>query len=61
MFKIICNEIVCDNKNIIYYMFEATDPTMCGGCKNNIKPIKMTKAEYEKIFDYDPFEIQTII
>ena len=61
MFKIICNEISCNNKNVIYYMPDATDPTLCGGCKNNLKPIKMNKTEYEKVFDYDPFEIKTII
>ena len=61
MYKIICKTENCENKDIAYYIPEPTDPTMCGGCKTDIKPIKMTKTEYDKVFDYDPFEIKPII
>jgi hypothetical protein len=60
MYKLICKTEKCDNQEITYYIPEATDPTMCGGCKTNLKPIKMTKTEFDKIFDYDPFLITPI-
>ena len=55
MFKLICNQNECANKDVIYYMPEATNPTMCGACKEDITPIKITQEEYELVFDYDPF------
>jgi hypothetical protein len=57
MFKIICKTENCLNKDITYYSPESTDPTMCGGCKTDIKPVKMTKTEFDKVFDYDPYQI----
>jgi len=60
MFKIICKDFDCANKDITYYMPEASDPTMCGGCKTDIKPIKITKTEYDKVFDYDPYKVNEL-
>ena len=60
MFKILCKETDCVNKDITYYLPNATDPTMCGGCKNDIKPIKMSKTEFDKVFDYDPYAKNSI-
>jgi len=61
MYKIICNKEFCENKNITYYMKEATNPTMCGGCKSNLIPELMSQEEYDAVFDYDPFaEIEII-
>ena len=55
MFKLICDKNDCTNKDIVYYMKDATNPSMCGGCKENIAPIEMTQEEYESTFDYDPY------
>jgi hypothetical protein len=61
MYKIICNQNECANKDIVYYMPEATNPTMCGGCKSDLKPELMSQEEYDAVFDYDPFaKIETI-
>jgi hypothetical protein len=57
MFKLICDKNDCANKNILYYMKEATNPSMCGGCKENIIPTEMTQEEYNQVFDYDPYAI----
>ena len=57
MLKLICNKEECANKNIPYYMKEATNPSMCGGCKEDITPIEMTQEEYDSVFDYDPFAV----
>jgi hypothetical protein len=57
MFKAICIKDNCDNKDVVYYMPEATNPTMCGGCKEDITPIEMTQEEYDSVFDYDPFAV----
>ena len=55
MFKLICNKQECTNKGIAYYMSEATNPTMCGGCKSDLIPELMSQEEYDAVFDYDPF------
>jgi hypothetical protein len=55
MYKLICNKEECTNKDIIYYMPDPTNPTICGGCKDTILPIEMTQEEYDSVFDYDPF------
>jgi hypothetical protein len=57
MLKLICNKEECGNKDIVYYMPEVTNPSMCGGCKQGIVPIEMSQAEYDDVFDYDPFAI----
>ena len=61
MYKILCKETDCENKDQTYYVIEPTDPTMCGGCKTNIKPIKMSKTEFDKVFDYNPYETNNAI
>jgi hypothetical protein len=55
MLKLICNQNECANKNIPYYMKEATNPSMCGGCKQSIIPVEMSQEEFDVVFDYDPF------
>jgi hypothetical protein len=60
MFKIICNSQDCANKNVIYYFTDISESTTCGGCKNELKAIKMTKTEYEKTFDYDPYKVNEL-
>jgi hypothetical protein len=57
MFKIICDKENCNNKDITYYMPDATNPTMCGGCKDAVVPVEMSQAEFDSVFDYDPFAI----
>lgn len=57
MFKLICDKESCNNKNVVYYMPEATNPSMCGGCKKNISPTEITQEEYDSVFDYDPFAV----
>jgi hypothetical protein len=57
MFKIICEKENCNNKDITYYMPDATNPSMCGGCKDAVVPVEMTQEEYDQVFDYDPFAI----
>ena len=57
MFKIICDKNDCANKDITYYMKEATDPSMCGGCKQGIVPVEMSQTEFDDVFDYDPFAV----
>jgi hypothetical protein len=61
MFEIICEKENCNNKDVIYYIPEPTDPTMCGGCKTNLKPIKMSKTKFDKVFDYNPYETNNAI
>jgi len=60
MFKVICLAENCANKNIIYYIPEPSNLTMCGGCKLNIIPIKMSNKEFNEVFDYDPYKEPTI-
>jgi hypothetical protein len=55
MFKLICDKNDCTNKDIVYYMKDATNPSMCGGCKQSIIPVKMSEEEFDDVFDYDPF------
>jgi hypothetical protein len=55
MFKLICNKEECANKDIIYYIPDATNPSMCGGCKQDIVPVEMSQEEFDEVFDYDPF------
>jgi hypothetical protein len=57
MFKIVCDKNDCANKGIIHYMKEATDPSMCGGCKQDIVPVEMSQQEFDEVFDYDPFAV----
>jgi hypothetical protein len=57
MLKLICNKTSCNNKDVVYYMIDATNPSMCGGCKQNIVPVEMTQEEYDAVFDYDPFAV----
>jgi hypothetical protein len=38
-------------------MPDASNPTMCGGCKQGIVPIEMSQAEFDDVFDYDPFAV----
>ena len=60
MFKLICNQNECVNKNILYYIKEATNPSMCGGCKEDITPTEMTHEEYDSVFDYDPYAVNNL-
>jgi hypothetical protein len=60
MFKLICNKEECANKDIPYYMKEATDPSMCGGCKDAVVPVEMSQAEFDDVFDYDPFVVTSM-
>jgi|688.fasta_scaffold382406_3 hypothetical protein len=55
MFKIICKETECANKDLPYYMPQIEDKIMCGGCKKELTAKQMTDTEYNKVFDYDPF------
>jgi hypothetical protein len=55
MYKAICKVNDCKNKDIVYYMSEATNPTMCGDCKSDLTPELMSQEEYDAVFDYDPF------
>lgn len=55
MHKVSCQNKSCINKDVIYYMPEATNPTKCGGCKSDLTPAKMSDKEYKEVFDYDPF------
>jgi hypothetical protein len=55
MYKITCKTKNCENKEQTYYIIEPTDPTMCGGCKQGIVPVEMSQAEFDEVFDYDPF------
>jgi hypothetical protein len=57
MLKLICNKENCNNKDVTYYMPEATNPSMCGGCKQNIVPVEMSQQEFDDVFDYDPFAV----
>jgi hypothetical protein len=57
MFKLICNKQECANKDIVYYMPEATNPSVCGGCKSNLTPELMGQEEYDAVFDYNPFAV----
>ena len=57
MFKLICEKENCNNKDVVYYMPEATNPTMCGGCKQDIVPVEMSQQEFDEVFDYDPFAV----
>jgi hypothetical protein len=56
MYKVICKNGECINKDVIYYFVETTELTICGTCKNEITLTKMTKTEYDKVFDYDPYK-----
>ena len=60
MYKFVCKEKDCANKNIIYYLPEVTSQVMCGGCKTFNSAVEMTKAEFDEVFDYDPFAISPI-
>jgi uncharacterized CHY-type Zn-finger protein len=60
MYKIICKETECANKDVAYYMPEVNDKVICGGCKNNLTAKQMTETEYNKVFDYDPFLVTPI-
>jgi hypothetical protein len=55
MFKTTCSKKDCKNKDITYYMPEFTELTICGDCKTELKIFEMSKAEFDKVFDYDPF------
>ncbi len=55
MLKLICNNDNCQNKNVAYYDPQATNPTMCGACKQNITPVEMSQQEFDEVFDYDPY------
>ena len=57
MLKLICDRIDCANKDIVYYMKDATNPSMCGGCKQDIVPVEMSQQEFDEVFDYDPFAV----
>lgn len=61
MYKVLCTQANCENKDIIYYLPTATNPTMCGGCKLEIKPKKMTETEFKQVFDYDPLTVSDIV
>jgi hypothetical protein len=60
MYKIICIQNNCANKNVPYYSPEATEKVTCGGCKNTIDSAQMSKKEFDEVFDYDPFKESTI-
>jgi hypothetical protein len=55
MQKLVCIRNECQNANIVYYIPDATNPSMCGGCKSDLTPELMTQEEYDSVFDYDPF------
>jgi hypothetical protein len=57
MYKIVCVKEFCINKDIIYYMIEASSPTICGGCKVDLTPELMKQEKYDEVFDYDPLKI----
>ena len=57
MFKLICNKEECLNKGVVYYSPKATNPSMCGGCKQDIVPVEMSQQEFDEVFDYDPFAV----
>ena len=60
MFKLICNENGCANKSVIHYVPEPTNPSMCGGCKQDIVPVEMSQVEFDDVFDYDPFAVTSM-
>ena len=55
MFKLICKKTNCQNKDVVYYMPNASNPSICGGCKSDLTPQLMNQEEYDAVFDYDPF------
>jgi hypothetical protein len=60
MFKLICDKNDCANKDVVYYVPEPSNPSMCGGCKDDIIPIEMTQKEFDEVFDYDPFAVTSM-
>ena len=36
-------------------MPNASNPSICGGCKSDLTPQLMNQEEYDAVFDYDPF------
>ena len=60
MFKILCKEQNCNNKGIPYYFIEVSETVMCGGCKSELKSIKMSQTEFDKVFDYDPYKVSEL-
>jgi uncharacterized CHY-type Zn-finger protein len=60
MYKTICKESECANKDVPYYMPEINEIVICGGCKKELTAKEMTDTEYKKIFDYDPFAISLV-
>lgn len=61
MFKVTCKNDDCVNKDLVNYIIEPTNPTMCGGCKTDLTPIEMTKKEFDKVFDYDVLATKDVI
>ena len=57
MYKFTCQENECVNKNVIYYLLKITEQVMCGGCKTFNSAIEMSQAEFDEVFDYDPFAV----
>jgi hypothetical protein len=55
MFRVICKNYECVNKNKIYYFIEIMDTITCGGCEKNIVAVEMSQQEYNDVFDYDPY------
>ena len=60
MFKIICKETNCNNKDVPYYVPDVAENIICGGCKKELTAKQMTDTEYNKVFDYDPFLVTPI-
>jgi hypothetical protein len=60
MYKFVCEQKECPNKNIIYYILEKTEKVMCGGCKTYNFAIEVSQYEFDQIFDYDPYTQSTI-
>jgi hypothetical protein len=57
MFKVICKNENCENANQFYYLINEPKKIICGGCKEDLVYTKMSKTDFDKTFDYDPYEI----
>ena len=56
MFKVICKDKECANKNEIYYFTQIDEIVICGGCKKELIATQMSQTEFDKVFDYDPYK-----
>lgn len=53
MKKVICKEIKCQNKDVVYYMPIQDEKVLCGGCKTWLNALEMSASEIAATFDYD--------